>query len=77
MRSTEVAAVRIALVTDTYTPYVVAGRGVTRRHQLTRPVSLLDIPATVLWSFGLEVPPCYQGRPLTGAFTGDRVSVPA
>jgi predicted AlkP superfamily pyrophosphatase or phosphodiesterase len=58
-------------------PLVVAGRGVTRRHQLTRPVSLLDIPATVLWSFGLEVPPCYQGRPLTGAFTGDRVSVPA
>lgn len=50
-------------------PLIVAGPDVTRRHQLTRPVSLLDIPPTVLWWFGLEVPGCYEGRILTQAFT--------
>ncbi|HEX4574963.1 MAG TPA: alkaline phosphatase family protein [Gemmatimonadales bacterium] len=49
-------------------PLVLAGPGVTRRHQLTRPISLLDIPATVLWWFGIPVPECYEGRPLTEAF---------
>jgi type I phosphodiesterase/nucleotide pyrophosphatase len=49
-------------------PLVLAGPGVTRRHQLTRPVSLLDLPATILWWFGVYVPPCYEGRPLTEAF---------
>jgi len=49
-------------------PLVVAGPGVTRRHQLTRPISLLDIPATVLWWFGLPVPDRYEGRPLEDAF---------
>ena len=49
-------------------PLVVAGPGVTRRHQLTRPISLLDIPATVLWWFGVPVPDRYEGRPLEDAF---------
>lgn len=49
-------------------PLIVAGPGVTRRHQLTRPVSLLDVPATVLWWFGVPVPQIYEGRPLTDAF---------
>jgi arylsulfatase A-like enzyme len=49
-------------------PLVVAGPGVTRRHQLTRAISLLDIPATVLWWFGLPVPEAYEGRPLAEAF---------
>src|SRR5207245_197335 len=49
-------------------PLVVAGPGVTRRHQLTRAISLLDIPATVLWWFGVAVPDGYEGRPLLDAF---------
>jgi hypothetical protein len=49
-------------------PLVLAGPGVTRRHQLTAPVSLLDLPATILWWFGLAVPRGYEGRPLAEAF---------
>ena len=49
-------------------PLVLAGPGVTRRHQLTRAISLLDIPATVLWWFGVPLPDCYEGRPLLDAF---------
>ena len=56
-------------------PLVVAGPGVTRRHQLTRTISLLDVPATVLWWFGVPVPGDYEGRPLAEAFA--RVSSPA
>lgn len=50
-------------------PLVLAGPDVTRRHQLTRHVSLLDVPPTVLWWFGLEVPVTYEGRVLTQGFT--------
>ncbi len=50
-------------------PLILAGPDVTRRHQLTRQVSLLDIPPTLLWWFGLEIPVCYEGRVLTQAFT--------
>lgn len=49
-------------------PLVLAGPAVTRRHQLTRGVSILDLPPTVLWWFGLEVPPSYEGRVLSEAF---------
>jgi len=56
-------------------PLIVAGPGVTRRHQLTRTISLLDVPATVLWWFGVPVPGDYEGRPLAEAFA--RVSSPA
>ncbi len=58
-------------------PLVLAGKDVTRRHQLTRPVSLLDIPATVLWRLGVDVPACYEGAPLTDAFAPDVVGAPA
>ena len=50
-------------------PLILAGPDVTRRHQLTRQVSLLDIPPTLLSWFGLDVPVCYEGRVLTQAFT--------
>jgi predicted AlkP superfamily pyrophosphatase or phosphodiesterase len=50
-------------------PLIIAGPGVTRRHQLTRSISILDIPATVLWWFGVPVPECYEGRPLAEAFS--------
>lgn len=49
-------------------PLVLAGPGVARRHLLTRAVSLLDLPATILWWFGVDVPRCYEGCPITEAF---------
>jgi arylsulfatase A-like enzyme len=49
-------------------PFILAGPDVTRRHQLTRRVSLLDLPPTVLWWFGVDVPATYEGRVLTQAF---------
>jgi len=49
-------------------PLVLAGPGVTRRHQLTRPVSLLDVPPTILWRLGVEVPVTYEGRVIGQAF---------
>ena len=50
-------------------PLILAGPDVTRHHQLTRQVSLLDIPPTLLWWFGLDIPANYEGRVLTQAFT--------
>ncbi|HTR22128.1 MAG TPA: alkaline phosphatase family protein [Gemmatimonadales bacterium] len=58
-------------------PLIVAGPGVTRRHQLTRAVSILDVPATILWWFGVTVPPEYEGRPLSEAFAATPEPVPA
>jgi len=60
---------------NVHIPLIVAGPGVTRRHHLTRAISLLDIPATLLWWFGVPAPDGYEGRPLVEAFA--RVSVPA
>jgi hypothetical protein len=56
-------------------PLVLAGPSVTRRHQLTRAVSLLDLPPTLLWWFGVDIPASYEGRVLTEAFA--RVPGPA
>lgn len=50
-------------------PLILAGPDVTRRHQLTRAVSLLDVPPTVLWWSGVDVPASYEGRVLSQAFT--------
>jgi hypothetical protein len=52
-------------------PLVLAGPGVTRRHQLTRPVSILDVPPTVCRWFGVTPPDCYEGRALDEAFTNE------
>ena len=51
-------------------PLILGDPDVTRRHQLTRPVSLLDVPPTLLWWFGLDVPTAYEGRVITQAFLG-------
>lgn len=50
-------------------PLIIGGVGATRRHQLTRPVSILDVPATLLWWFSRPIPPSYEGRPLTDALS--------
>ena len=54
--------------TNDHIPLILAGPGVTRCHELTRSISLLDLPATILWWFGCAVPPCYEGRALAEAF---------
>ena len=47
---------------------VLAGPEVRRWHALQEDISLLDVPATVLWYFGLPVPASYEGRVLDHAF---------
>lgn len=49
-------------------PLVLAGPGVRRGHVLAREASLLDLPPTILWHFGVPVPACYQGRVLEETF---------
>jgi hypothetical protein len=54
--------------TNDHIPLVLAGPAVTKHHQLTRAVSILDLPPTLLWWYGLAVPPTYEGRVLSEAF---------
>ncbi len=49
-------------------PLVLAGPRIRRRHVLRRPVSLLDVPPTILWFLGVEPPPSYEGAVLSDAF---------
>jgi hypothetical protein len=49
-------------------PVILAGGAARRRHVITRPVSLLDIPPTLLRWFGVQVPECYEGTALAEAF---------
>jgi predicted AlkP superfamily pyrophosphatase or phosphodiesterase len=58
-------------------PLVLAGAGVRRHHLIRGPVSILDVPATVLDWFGLPIPDCYEGRPLLEAFEAAEVPRPA
>ncbi len=51
---------------DTTIPIVLAGAGV--RAGPLGSASLLDIPATTLWTLGVPVPGHFGGRPLTEAF---------
>ena len=54
---------------DMTVPLLVLG-GQVRRMRIARPVSLLDVPATVLWALGLPIPPSYCGVPLREALDG-------
>jgi bisphosphoglycerate-independent phosphoglycerate mutase (AlkP superfamily) len=54
--------------TNDWIPLVIAGRGVRRQRVLGEPVSLLDLPPTILWRLGAGVPACYEGRILREAF---------
>jgi hypothetical protein len=49
-------------------PLVLAGPRVRRKHVLRQPVSILDVPPTLLWWLGLDVPEEYEGRLLRDAF---------
>jgi hypothetical protein len=52
---------------DRTIPLLLAGHAV-RSATLPPRTSLLDVPPTVLWTFGVPVPPSYAGRPLVDAF---------
>lgn len=52
---------------DITIPVVFAGAGVSKVH-LGAGVSLLDLPPTVLWCLGGEIPRAYEGRTLAQAF---------
>jgi phosphopentomutase len=56
---------------------VLAGPHTRRDHKIERPVSLLDVPPTILWALGAEVPVEYQGRTLRDAFRVARAVAPA
>ncbi len=56
--------------TDRTIPLFLAGRGVARGE--LGPARLIDVPATVLWALGLNVPASYEGRVLDEAFTAAR-----
>jgi bisphosphoglycerate-independent phosphoglycerate mutase (AlkP superfamily) len=49
-------------------PLILAGPGVARRRPLDGPVSLLDVPPTLLHWLGIPVPAAYEGRVLADAF---------
>jgi len=56
-------------------PLVVAGPCVIRHRVIHTTVSILDVPATILWAFGLEVPASYEGRILDEAFFASRAAL--
>lgn len=59
-------------------PLILAGPGVRRGQVLSREASLLDVPPTILWHFGLPVPESYEGCVLEAAFVrAPAMAVPA
>lgn len=58
-----------AHIHDRTIPMVLTG-GVVRPCDLGTGATLLDVPATVLWALGIDVPAGYTGRPLLEAFNG-------
>lgn len=50
-------------------PLVLAGPRVARRHEVNRPVSILDVPPTLCQWLGVPVPESYEGRALAEALT--------
>jgi hypothetical protein len=49
-------------------PLLLAGPRVRRKHVMQQPTSILDVPPTLLWWLGLDVPEEYEGRLLREAF---------
>lgn len=61
---------------DQTIPIILAGAGV-EAGALAGPVSLLDVPPTVLWALGVACPPSYEGRALVEGFISLRTPVVA
>ncbi len=58
---------------DTTIPVVLAG-GAVLPGDLGADVTFADVPATLLWSLGLQIPESYAGRPLVHAFQRTEVA---
>lgn len=54
--------------TNSRIPLVLAGASVRRATVLRGPVSLLDVPPTILWALGAAIPGSYEGRVLREVF---------
>lgn len=57
-------------------PLILAGAGI-QAGPLAGPVSLLDVPATVLLALGVPIPETYAGRPLQDAFATSQAAAAA
>jgi len=53
---------------NSHIPLVLAGASVAQGYVMRRPVSLLDVPTTILWALGAAIPGSYEGRVLREAF---------
>ena len=56
-------------------PLILAGAGVVGATRSQRPVSLLDVPPTILSALGVPVPASYEGRVLKEAFASSEAAV--
>ncbi len=52
-------------------PFIIAGKGVRKDVQLTQPVYIYDIAATVAFIAGVPKPYAWTGRPVLSAFIGE------
>jgi arylsulfatase A-like enzyme len=50
-------------------PWIIHGRGVAKGKELSTLVNTFDTAATIAYVFGLKIPACWIGRPVTEAFT--------
>jgi hypothetical protein len=60
--------------TNARIPLVLAGASVRRGTALRGPVSLLDVPPTILWALGAAIPGSYEGRVLREVFAEPAVT---
>lgn len=49
-------------------PIIFYGRGIKRGFTIPSPLSICDIAPTMAFILGLEIPPEWEGRPITGIF---------
>jgi hypothetical protein len=56
---------------ETEIPFIIAGKGVRKDVELTQPVYIYDIAATVAFIAGVPRPYAWTGRPVLSAFTGE------
>lgn len=50
------------------TPFVLYGKHIRKGHVLAYPMMQYDLPATLAYALGLQVPPEWRGRPMTEMF---------
>jgi hypothetical protein len=55
-------------LTELEIPWIVAGPGVAKGHELEKPINTYDTAATLAWVFGVKPADCWLGRPVREAF---------